>query len=180
MPSRLKRYQTSGHDHFITFTCFHQFHNLSDDRAKLVFEETLEAIRQRHEFFLYGYVIMPNHVHLLLSEPKHHLLSSTLRVLKTETSKKLKGEREHFWQKRYYDRNIFTQDEWTEKLRYIHRNPVVDGLVENPEDWPWSSYRHWLTGERGHIEIESHWTCTARERTSGAILPAIKLIKPNL
>jgi len=165
MPSGLKRHQTSGHDHFITFTCYHQHPYLDNEHARTVFEETLETLRPRHDFFLYGYVVMPNHVHLLLSEPKHRLLADTLRVLKTETSKKLKGTRQQFWQSRYFDRNIFTQKEFTEKLRYIHRNPVSDELVANPEDWPWSSYRHWLACERGRIEIESHWTWAAREKT---------------
>lgn len=85
---------------------------------------------------------MPNHVHLLLSEPKRHTLSATLNVLKAETSKHLKGDRKQFWQVRYYDFSILTTGKQREKLRYIHRNPVVRGLVEKPEDWQWSSYRH--------------------------------------
>jgi putative transposase len=166
MPSGLKRYQTAGHDHLITFTCYHRFPYLNDDHARTVFEHTLEAIRQRHNFYLYGYVLMPNHVHLLLSEPKRQLLSDTLRTLKTQTSRQLKGARTQFWQTRYYDRNIITPTEFVEKLRYIHRNPVKEALVENPEDWPWSSFRHWQTGERGHLEIESHWTWSAREKSA--------------
>jgi putative transposase len=81
---------------------------------------------------------------LLLSEPKLHLLANTMCALKTETSKHLKGSRPHFWQRRYYDFNIITRPKFVEKLRQIHRNPVEESLVENPEDWPWSSYRHWL------------------------------------
>jgi putative transposase len=165
MPSGLHRYQTSGSHHFITFTCYHRFPYLNDDHARQIFEDTLETLRVRHNFFLFGYVLMPNHVHLLLSEPKNHLLADTLRALKTETSKKLKQNRPYFWQRRYYDRNIITQSEFVEKLRYIHRNPVADGLVEKPEDWPWSSYRHWLSGELGTVEIESHWTWNRRERS---------------
>jgi putative transposase len=164
MPSGLKRYQTSGHDHFINFTCYHQHPYLDNAPARNVFEETLESIRQRHDLLIYAYVVMPNHVHLLLSEPKHHVLADTIRALKTQTSKKLKRTRTQFWQSRYFDRNIITQKEFAEKLRYIHRNPVVDSLVENPEDWPCSSYRHWLTGEQGRITIESHWTWSAREK----------------
>ncbi len=164
MPSGLKRYQSFGHDHFITFTCYHRHPYLGDDTACTEFEETLEVLRPRHGFFVFGYVIMPNHVHLLLNEPKHHLLADTMRALKTETSKKLKRGRAQFWQRRYYDRNILTQKEFIEKLRYIHRNPVTAGLVERPEDWRASSYRHWLTGERGRVEIESHWTWKAREK----------------
>ena len=70
MPSRLKRYQTQGHDHFITFSCHHRAPCLNDDQARTIFEDTLEKLRRRHQFFLYGYVLMPEHVHLLLSEPK--------------------------------------------------------------------------------------------------------------
>jgi putative transposase len=163
MPSGLKRYQTSGHDHFITFTCYHRFPYLNDDHARTLFEQTLETLRQRHQFYLYGYVLMPDHVHLLMSEPQEHLLADSMRALKTETSKQLKGEREHFWQRRYYDRNIITQREFVEKLRYIHRNPVTAGLVEEPEAWPWSSFRHWLSGAVGRVQIESHWTWGQRE-----------------
>jgi putative transposase len=49
-----------------------------------------------------------------------------------------------------------------EKIRYIHLNPVRRGLVEKPEDWPWSSYRHYSTGEQGAVEIESFWTAARR------------------
>jgi putative transposase len=54
-----------------------------------------------------------------------------------------------------------------EKMRYIHRNPVVRGLVAKPEDWPWSSFRHYALGEIGTVEIESSWTTRRRDR-SGA------------
>ena len=89
---------------------------------------------------------MPEHVHLLLSEPKLHSLDTTLSVLKGATSKRLKGDRPQFWQTRYYDFNVITHGKFVEKLRYLHRDPVKHGLVQNPEDWPWSSFRHYLTG----------------------------------
>ncbi len=107
---------------------------------------------------------MPEHVHLLLSEPKLHSLATTFSVLKGEVSKILKGTRPQFWQSRYYDFNVFTHPKWIEKLKYIHRNPVERGLVKKPEDWPWSSFNHWATGDAGRVEIESHWTWTRRER----------------
>lgn len=81
MPSGLKRYQTSGHDHFITFTCYHRFPCLNDDHSRTIFEETLEATRQRHDFHIYGYVLMPDHVHLLLSEPKETKLEDIFRIV---------------------------------------------------------------------------------------------------
>jgi putative transposase len=109
---------------------------------------------------------MPEHVHLLLSEPKVHSLDTTLSVLKGETSKLLKGERTQFWQTRYYDFNVLTHKKLIEKLRYLHRNPVTRGLAEKPEDWPWGSFRHYLTGEPGRVEIESRWTWNRREQES--------------
>ncbi len=171
MPSRLKRYQTQGHDHFITFSCHRRLPYLNNDHSRIVFEETLERLRQRHQFFVFGYVLMPEHVHLLLSEPKLQPLATTLSVLKGETSKRLKGERTQFWQIRYYDFNVLSHAKYLEKLRYIHRNPVERGLVEKPEDWPWSSFRHHLTGEPGRVEIESHWTWDRREKGIGSNPP---------
>ena len=70
----------------------------------------------------------------------------------------------HFWERRYYDFNVWTERKRVEKLRYTHRNPVTRGLVEKPEDWPWGSFRHYLSGEQGTVEIESEWTARRRER----------------
>jgi len=164
MPGHLKRYQTEGGYHFLTFSCYRRLRLFNDNQSRTVFEETLEALRRGHRFFVFGYVIMPEHVHLLVSEPKLQSLSDTLRVLKGQTSRKLKGARLQFWQRRYYDFNVLTQRKFVEKLKYMHRNPVKRGLVEKPEDWPWSSYRRYLTGEAGRVEIESEWTWKHREK----------------
>ncbi len=163
VPSRLKRYQTEGHDHFITFSCYRRLPFLDNSHARSLFETTPEQLRQRHHFHVFGYVLMPEHVHLLLSEPRHTKLEDILRALKAQSSRKLKGDRQQFWQTRYYDFNIFTHPKFVENLRCLHRNPVHRGLVKQPEAWPWSSYRHWLTGEIGRVEIESHWTWNRRE-----------------
>jgi putative transposase len=96
--------------------------------------------------------------HLLLSEPAVTALATVIRALKLSVSKRL-VERP-FWTTRYYDFNVFTDRKRIEKLKYTHRNPVVRGLVERPEDWGWSSFRHYLTGEIGVVGIES-WTKTS-------------------
>lgn len=158
MPSRLKRYQTQGSYHFLTFSCYRRLPYLNNDRARITFLEELEKLRSRHDFYVFGYVLMSEHVHLLLSEPKHYVLRTTMNVLKHETSQRLKEDRTRFWLPRYFDFNVATWAKAVEKLRYIHRNPVVRGLVERPEDWPWSSYHHWQTGELGLVEIESRWS----------------------
>jgi hypothetical protein len=71
-----------------------------------------------------------------------------------------------FWQKRYYDRNVRDEREFTKKLRHLHRNPVKRGLVKQPGDWKWSSFRHYALREVGVVEIESEWTARDRENDS--------------
>jgi putative transposase len=124
----------------------------------------LEKVRLRYGFAVVGYVLMPEHVHLLVSEPRLSSLAVAVQVLKQQTSKQLKRAGEaHFWQPRYYDFNVRSAEKVAEKLRYMHRNPVQRGLVEKAEDWLWSSFRHYSTGEVGTVEIESEWTARRRE-----------------
>jgi len=118
---------------------------------------------------------MPEHVHLLLSEPQRGTLADAIKSLKQGVSRRLIGEAEHFWQKRYYDFNVHDHDQFLEKLRYIHRNPVKRGLCESPEDWEWSSFRHYATGLEGRVEIESEWTARKRERAAGRLSPLVEL-----
>ena len=94
---------------------------------------------------------MPEHVHLLMNEPPDDPLSKALQASKISVSRRLIES--PFWQTRYYDFNVFTHNKRVEKLKYMHRNPVTRGLVTNPEDWPWSSYRHYLLNEPTGVSI---------------------------
>jgi len=164
MPKGLVRYQECGVFHFLTFSCYRRLPLLGSGVAYRVFEDELEAVRRRYELVVAGYVLMPEHVHLLVAEPRVSTLCVTLQVLKQETSKKLKEPgMAQFWQRRYYDFNVWTDKKRVEKLRYIHRNPVRRGLVEKAEDWQWSSFRHYAFGVVGTVEIESEWTARRRE-----------------
>ena len=100
----------------------------------------------------------PEHIHLLMNEPPAILLAQFLKALKQVTSRKLRGPREKFWQDRYYDGNVRGESARSEVIRYIHRNPVVRGLVEKPEEWAWCSIRHDAVMLKGTVEIESQWT----------------------
>ena len=115
---------------------------------------------------------------MLVGEPLASSLSVALQVLKRKTSRKLdKMKCLQFWQRRYYDFNVHSEFKTVEKLRYMHRNPgapahelcalgwkpVRRGLVEKPEDWPWSSFVHYATGAAGAGEIEPEWTAQRRE-----------------
>ena len=163
MTKGLIRYQQCGCFHFLTFSCYRRQPLLGTAKANGVFECELETVRARYCFVVAGYVVMPEHVHLLVGEPSRSSLSIALQVLKLQTSRKLKQRGEvQFWQHRYYDFNVWSEEKRVEKLRYIHRNPVRRGLVEKPEDWPWSSFRHYATGQPGVVEIESQWTAFRR------------------
>jgi len=108
---------------------------------------------------------MPEHVHLLISEPERSTLSVVIQILKQITSRKLRrGDARRFWQVRYYDFPVWSERKRVEKLRYIHRNPVKRGLVARPEDWRWSSFLQWATGCEGRVEIECPSTALKRER----------------
>jgi putative transposase len=133
----------------------------------------LEQVRTRHGFRLIGYVVMPEHVHLLLTEPPKGNPSKVLQVLKQKVSAALrKGRRgflpgqlalrfpetredeKHFWQRRFYDFNVWSEKKLWEKLDYMHRNPVERKLVGHPKDWPWSSFSFYAKGEKGLIRMD--------------------------
>jgi putative transposase len=94
---------------------------------------------------------MPEHVHLLVSEPPEKPLAIALQALKLSVSKL--STPKSFWLTRYYDLNIFTHNKLIDKLHYMHNNPVVRGLVESPEDWPHSTYRHYTLNEPTPVQI---------------------------
>ena len=161
--AKLVRYQQCGCFHFVTFSCYRRQPLSGTATAYGVFERELEAVRVRYGFVVAGYVLMPEHVHLLVGEPRRSSLSIALQVLKQQTSRKLKQRGEvQFWQRRYYDFNVWSEEKRVEKLRYMHRNPVKRGLVEKPEQWQWSSFRHYANGQLGVVEIESQWTAFRR------------------
>jgi putative transposase len=152
----LKRYQKMGHLHFVTFGCYRGQAHLERAMARDLFEDALERIRQRYDFQVVGYVVMPDHTHLLVSEPVRESLAVGLQALKLSVARRSKEI--PFWQARYYDFNVFTEEKRLEKLEYIHSNPVKQGLVERMEQWRWSSYRSYSTGEQGPVQVERAWT----------------------
>ena len=166
MPKGLKRYYGLGHLHFVTFSCYRRLPLLGTAQARDLFVRTLEAMRERHDFLLVGYVAMPEHVHLLIGEPAKGTPSTVLKALKQCVSRDLReqtrgsasagGDRclPHFWQPRFHDFNVHSAGKKREKLDYMHANPVKRGLVENPLDWVWSSASFYATGVPGSVRID--------------------------
>ena len=174
MPSGLHRSYGAHHLHFITCSCYRRLPLLSSARSRDRFLSILEQTRERYGFVVVGYVVMPEHIHLLLTEPKIGTPSTVMQVLKQRTARALlpKSKRRNrsqlnlfgegtqrraFWQARFYDFNVWTTEKRVEKLKYMHRNPVKRGLVASPEQWPWSSYRFYLLEELGPVRVNVGW-----------------------
>lgn len=160
MPKRLKRIYGFGHLHFITFSCYRRLPLLGSRHAREVFVQILGKVRDQYGFALVGFVLMPEHVHLLIGEPTKGDPSAVMYALKQRVSARLRHRRRRrthpsqlafgfparatslpqFWQRRFYDFNVWSRKKKIEKLNYMHMNPVKRGLVKNPKDWPWSSF----------------------------------------
>ncbi len=177
MPWGLKRYYNTGALHFITCSCYQRQPLLHVPDSRNLLLTVLERMRCRYRFVVIGYVIMPEHVHLLISEPQVGTPSTVMQAIKLGFCRRVlqpgvphfsRPLREvgqltsdehpppsphHLWQRRFYDFNVWSQRKEVEKLRYMHRNPVVRGLVQRPEDWPWSSFRAYACLEVGQVLV---------------------------
>ncbi len=177
MPWGLKRFHATRQLHYLTFIRFKRRPNFGTVESRTTFESALERVRQRFVLCVYGYVVMPEHVHMLISEPQRGTLAQAMQSLKQGVARRLAlRAADSFWQARYYDFNLWSERKFVEKLRYIHRNPVERGLVPRAEDWDWSSFRHYLNGEAGTVEIESQWA--ARKREQLRIFPTVNVYPP--
>ena len=160
VPKRLKRYYGSGYLHFITSSCYQRRPLLGSSCRRDLFLETLEQVRRRYDFIVVGYVVMPEHFHLLISEPESGNPSTVMQVLKQRFARKLLRsaqnsllESDRIWQRRFYDFVVWNPHKRAEKLNYMHQNPVKRDLVCEPEHWAWSSYRHYSYGEAGPVLV---------------------------
>ena len=169
--TRLRHYDHLGTARVVTFSCFHRYRLLREPKVIRAFLAELGTLRERGIGVL-GYVIMPDHVHLVLLPPDDGKLGVEIARLESISAREMlpilegvpgqaldrlvarRGEevRRVFWQRRCYDHNCRTPETVREKIYYGHKNPVIRGLVKTPTDWPWSSYR-WYMGLDG-VELE--------------------------
>ena len=155
-----------GEAHFLTFSCLDRLPLLCSDWIRACFLTNLDSVRKSQNFAVWAYVIMPEHVHLLVyprcetcrmkailgaikrpvSEAAHQRL---LAVGATRWLHRLSSpDGFHFWQPGGgYDRNIREWASIEPLMIYIHENPVRRGLVDRVEDWRWSSARFWIQEE---------------------------------
>ena len=174
MPKGLSRRYGLGHFHFITCSCFRRLPLLASARARNVFVRILGDVRDRYGFALAGYVVMPEHIHLLIGEPAMATPSIVMQVLKQRASRRLRCRPPRkastqqlrlglsridfslarFWQPRFYDFNVWSQKKLVEKLLYMHLNPVKRKLVAHPGDWSWSSFSFYANKDSGLVRID--------------------------
>ena len=172
-----KRQNTPGHAHYLTFSCFQRRPFLNRDRTRGWMVDAIALTRERHQLDLWAWVIMPEHVHLLL-HPREadYNISAILSTLKQPVSKRAilfvnqeapafakwmldrqpnGKETQRFWQRGGgYDHNLWTPAKVWEKIDYMHANPVRRGLVERADDWKWSSYGDYAGTCTGPLPID--------------------------
>ncbi len=173
---RCRRYDIEGDAHYLTFSCFHRLPLFAKSRSCGWMVDALQLGREQGRYDLWAYVIMPEHIHLVLRPHAGVRISQILTTLKQSVSKRAllwidehaptfiskledvqpNGRRTHrFWQRGGgYDRNLWSAQEIHEKVQYVHANPVRRGLATRPELWPWSSARAWATGEDLPLAID--------------------------
>lgn len=164
-----------GEAHYLTFSCYQKRHFLSRDRTRQYVIDALEKAREQYGFHLWAFVIMSNHVHLLVYPPgdeddmgkietsiKLSVSRRAMRYLRQENPEGLKhlatgeaGTPYRFWMAAEgYDQNVVSLAAAGKIAAYIHNNPVRAGLCAEPAEWVWSSAREWATKGSGIIRID--------------------------
>jgi putative transposase len=165
-----ERWNESGDAHELTFSCFRGLPLLGKDQTRRWMVDAIRRARQRYAFDLWAYVIMPEHVHLIIRPRRtHYDISRILFALKWPVARwalawlrrnapawiaKLTDLQPsgktavRFWERGGgFDRNIFKEKTLAAMIEYVHANPVRRGLVAEPRDWMWSS-ASWYEGRR--------------------------------
>ena len=146
--SNVRRLQTSDRIFFVTANLQRSASPLSDAEYPLLLD-VLHASRQRSGFALCGYVLMPDHWHALIWPVQPLTISQVLHDVKKVSALRLPQHRKSrgtVWQHQFWDRFVRHPGEFSERLEYMHHNPVRRGLVTSPGEWPWSSY-NFLIGD---------------------------------
>ncbi len=162
---KLRHYDSLNTARFVTFCCYRRNRLLTHPLVVETFLQAFEAICVQYKIQLFGYVIMPGHVHLVLHPPDSLKLGPVIGALKSKSASaiiagkmvelpascqitKNGSKRRAFWQPRCYDHNCRSQETVIEKINYCHNNPVKRGLVAEARQWRWSSYSYYA-GEDG-------------------------------
>ncbi len=176
-----RRYFDPGQLQFITSSTYRRRKLFESRRFREDFVEVLRGLRQEMGFRLIGWVLMPEHFHLLLKPEPAEVTSRILQELKKQTAQRILGtlrENQRYrwcretlaslrlpatvhdesqyrvWQRRFYPFNVYSERKRLEKLDYMHGNPVKRGLVSSPDKWPWSSFRFYYLNDASVLAMD--------------------------
>ncbi len=164
--TRLRHFDNLSTARFVTFSCFeHRSFLTKRGNIRAVLEQ-IDRIRSDEGMKVLGYVIMPDHVHMVLLPAEGTAMGPAIGRLKALSARKIlavdhdtggvrNDGRRAIWQRRCYDHNCRTPQTVIEKIEYCHYNPVRAGLVEHPADWEWSSYSWYAGSHHAPIQIDS-------------------------
>ena len=134
------RGNTGSGTYFITASTFQRQSLLQSDRMARLFLNVVFHYRSQQKYLLHEFVVMPNHFHILLTPTE--TLERALQLIKggySYRARKELGFAGEVWEKSFYDRRVRDWDEYAAFQKYIHLNPVKQGLALSPEDYPYSS-----------------------------------------
>ncbi len=169
MVTKQRIYEDQLYVHFVTFSCYKRRKLLSHDRICKIVLGTLTTELNSFQATCIGFVLMPDHVHVLLRFQQIDQLSQFLQQWKQRSSHIAKEfifehfnklavvipRSDPFWQRKFYDFPIESREKLLEKLHYIHDNPVRAELAGQQSDWKWSSSR-WYE-QRRSVGIKITW-----------------------
>lgn len=166
---KLRHFDHLGTARFVTFICYRRHRYLDDSFARRTVIAELSSLREEHQIKILGYVIMPEHVHLVLWPPDEVRLGPVIGQLKGRISKKILSQHNRHgsvlkrndgspavWQRRCYDHNCRLPKIVIEKINYCHNNPVTRRLSKTPDDWAWSSSRWYSAQGEVMLEIDGY------------------------
>ena len=172
--TQLKHYDNLGTARFITFSCAHRWKLLTDSTVISIVLDEIDRGRMKHDLTLLAYVIMPNHVHLVIHPRDPVSIGSVIGEIKSRSAKRVfalwraqnnallnrlvhaRPDDGHpsLWLPKCYDHNCRTVETIREKIVYCHNNPVKAGLAESPGEWKWSSFNWYYTGKSGPLVMD--------------------------
>ena len=176
-----RRYFHPGQLQFVTSSTYRRAPVFSSERFCRDFVAVLDELRQEMQFLLVGWVLMPDHFHLLIKPEPAESTSLILQRLKDGTARRiLAALRQHpedawcrkmlarfrlppsvhdechfrVWQRRFYPFNVYSEKKRLQKLDYMHGNPVQRRLVSSPDQWPWSSWRFYYLEDASVLAMD--------------------------
>lgn len=158
--SQKRPFSFPGHPCYVTVVILRRRTIFSDPLIAELFLDVLRRQRVRYGFLIHEYVVMPDHYHAILTPPTGYCMSSTLQHIHgvfAHCYNKRINRTGKLFQPHFWNHSITDDQDYRDKADYIHMNPVCAGLVENAIDYPWSSARERLSGERGYIAPDD-WT----------------------